>query len=298
MYRVRPSEQDAQQLTPAGQIYAKLPDAIKQEIGKYTPLVEKSSEGLHTILQNLRRQFNIPPWHEITLYFKLTAAKSVNSTNDTWERFELDRKTYTDIIPDVKTWLWMFVTVKRGDDESIKQLVAVRPDKKHPIIWNVRTDRQIKCDTFSAKQKSSANKYMCLRASRIYNKAEELLAAGKTGADEPEDVIFVLDSETAEVTVKSNKVTEPVKQAQKLAAQIRDNKTPEDYKPPMFPFDYDIRKESLPPSKHGVILTTRQETLLNLMGEISSAQLEKLGAQETAFEIKALVKQLTGATNE
>lgn len=273
-----------------GLLYDKLPKCAKDELGKYENLALKGFDELHSILDKIRLNQCISPKNIFTLYMKCftrvhCTKKNPNNSESYWINKGFERKDYSINRLD-KDHAWYNVEVNVTCHGSKYPPVRLFVNPMTGEIWSYLSEMGIKGPTININDPTGLLPRYYLPTKCILEKTKEAYAAEESKHSMYDNLVLTFDTVGSGTNTAASETQEP------------EVKTPADYKPPMFPFDYDIRKESLPPRKQGIILTAEQEVLLRLMGEITGAQLDKLGAVDTASEIRALVKQLTGATNE
>lgn len=290
-------EGDLSQLTPEGQLLLSFPDNVKSVIREYSPLATKSISELHDILQKVRLACGIAPWHPLTRYMKMEAEGALEgrrmSVSNMWAIYN-DESFYTDEQDAPDTWLYMNVVLSKGDERTEPHLVAV--SCKRDLLWSLYTERPVK-DSIITHLPSG--KTIVFKKDAIMRQAAVLLRNGYTCNSTPAEFRHT-------VRTINRKPAAP-------ALPVPEIKTEEDYKPPMFPFDHDINelKEdhvSLTPEAQAYVkqqeqkrkekqssdFTSKQLMLFKLMGEVTSSQLDSIGAKDTASEVRELVRQLTG----
>lgn len=272
-----------QKLT-AGEIYTSFPDYIKTEIGRYTPLVEKTSDELHAVLQEIRVKFRLPPWHVITLYFKLTAARSINSDKQYWEQDRDSGSCFTDSIPRPKSWIWMFVKAKRGELESEPRLVAVCPEIN--MLWSVDSERPTNGPTYAVSFNSGMYKSVNIKTKAIISRAEALLISGKTAEDIPTTQTFEVKEKDAVTDSNSDAGTsEKAKAAIALAAKIRtDIVTPKQ----------ELPKPVLKPIEVKSVIFAEDAEMFLTMFDLAKQKLLEMGCEETVIRWKKKLDKLLG----
>ena len=281
------------------ELLEKIPESVKKAISKYNFMTMNITE-CHNALIEIRDKFELPPWHPLTLYIKKVSCGAIHgyalSGENCWAVKHRALSDYFIAIDEIgkkhkARWIRLAVKAKRGDYYTEEVRVDVCPQKK--LVWSYRTETTLG-DGLQLSGPPGGS-HICVSTNRLLRVSSKLI---KEGATCKNVTPVCLDIHILNKGKTDNTAPEPIEPVQP------DTKTETDYKPPMFPFDYDINKtdmsnhEDTSENTQGFVPTEEHVVLLKLMGEISSAQLEKLGAQETAFKIKLLVKQLTGATNE
>ena len=177
-------------LTLDGQLYAGFDQRIRQAIGDYVPLESKTPAELHEALKAIRQSLVLPPWHNITLYMKLEARRSVTGAGEMWINTCLDKTSYTNEVQDPKTWIWLNVYTKTKEGEQFgPHLAAVDPSGA--VVWSCSAEKQIKQNTWSMWAGATGKRTSVgISTKWMIRKAIEFLASGKTAADGPQSVLY------------------------------------------------------------------------------------------------------------
>ena len=265
---MKPLQNPMTKLTLDGQLYTGFDQRIRQAIGDYVPLESKTPAELHEALKTIRQSLVLPPWHNITLYMKLEARRSVTGAGEMWINTCLDKASYTNEVQDPKTWIWLNVYAKTKEGEQFgPQLAAVYPSGG--VVWSCSAEKPIKPNTWSMWAGATGTRTSVgISTKWMIRKATEFLDSGKTAADGPQSVLYTPRRRSCQ---ENTQPAAPVKQEKQ-----------EQPKPVLKPIEV-----------KSVIFTEDAEMLLT-MCDVACQKLKEIGCEETAKRWKQRVYKLVG----
>ena len=183
---------DAARLEKLG-VYNRLPEEVKAKLKTYGAFQTHTNVELHRMLNDIRNEFIIPPWHPFTWFIKKESEGSISGNEllaaNRWivRNNELS-DYYEDPIGVSSEWVRMRIDVfdTKAGKPCTPAYVAV--DVKRGKIWNYATECFVSGLTLYAQRPDEDKRYgkgghVCVAGPRMIKYAKTLIASGKTSQD-------------------------------------------------------------------------------------------------------------------
>ena len=203
-------------------IFQTFPDDLKQAIGEYEPLEAKTLEQLHDMLIEIRRKFDLAPWHTFTKFMKILGSGKRNGY--TFERQNLwtveKAKQSSTYWNKSCQWVAIRLEVGRGSEVGSEQFY-VCPSRR--IIWSAATEHQVQNVSVPIGDDSSrVPRYVVVPLNFMFEHAAKHLATlGESHG--PVDVYYnVAMAPKPEEAKVTKKATTPTQEVQHKAPEKRE----------------------------------------------------------------------------